>query len=240
MKAGAADYLVKGQINTALIERSIRYAIERAQIMEKLRELATRDELTGLLNRREMRRILSEETARHLRQGEPLALAMMDIDHFKTVNDTFGHKVGDDVLRWMAQLITENMRSTDMFARYGGEEMAVILPQTNSEDAFRVMERLRHLVATTGFQVDRAGRRPIDIQLTISMGIASVPEDANSDEQLLVAADRALYQAKRRGRNRIVRFRNIAMRTRPLVATGTLPTKPLPPSGILRTEPLKE
>jgi diguanylate cyclase (GGDEF)-like protein len=239
MKAGAADYLVKGHIDANLLERSIRYAIERAQMMQTLRELATRDELTGLLNRREMSRILREEADRHLEHGQPLSLVILDIDHFKTVNDTFGHQVGDDVLRWVAQLLNQRMRPTDILARYGGEEMAAILPKTNADDAFRVAERLRQSVGRNPYKLERQGKTSMAIQLTISLGVASIPSDAQSDASLLVAADRALYQAKRRGRNRAVQFSNIALRTRPLVPTGVLPTKPLPPTGSLPTEPLK-
>ncbi|OYV00128.1 MAG: hypothetical protein CFE26_24465, partial [Verrucomicrobiales bacterium VVV1] len=124
MNAGALDYLVKGEISPRSLERSLRYALKLGETLEALRQLATRDQLTGMLNRRELDRILAEESERAQRFGHSLALVMVDIDHFKSVNDTHGHPAGDAVLRRVAQRLATQVRTVDRIARYGGEEFA--------------------------------------------------------------------------------------------------------------------
>ncbi|HXE58061.1 MAG TPA: diguanylate cyclase [Gemmatimonadales bacterium] len=209
MKEGAADYLIKGRVDAPLLERSVRYAIERARTLAALRELAIRDELTGLYNRREMCRLLKEEVARCWRYAEPMALVMIDIDHFKAVNDTFGHQAGDEVLRWIARLLRQNLRSVDQPARYGGEELAVILPEMTDPHALEMAERLRQVVAAEPFRFVTPAGGPVEIPITISLGVAYLPDDADSDDGLIAAADAALYEAKRRGRNQAVRYREL-------------------------------
>ncbi|MEY2881394.1 MAG: hypothetical protein RLZZ15_3774, partial [Verrucomicrobiota bacterium] len=135
MNAGALDYLVKGEITPQALERSLRYALKLGETLEALRRLATRDQLTGLLNRREFDRILAEEDERARRFGHALALVMVDIDHFKAVNDTHGHPAGDAVLREVARRVADEVRTVDRVARFGGEELAMILMQTDRAGA---------------------------------------------------------------------------------------------------------
>ncbi len=206
MREGAADYLIKGQVDPLLLERSLRYAMERARTLDALRELAIRDELTGLYNRREMFRLLKEEVARCWRYLAPMSLVILDIDLFKDVNDTYGHQAGDEVLRWIARMLRENLRAVDQPARYGGEELAIILPEMTGPQAFDMAERLRLVVASRPVVVNGPVGSPVEIKLTVSLGVAQLSRDAESDEALIAAADQALYEAKRRGRNRVVGY----------------------------------
>jgi diguanylate cyclase (GGDEF)-like protein len=211
MKLGVADYLVKGKTDAQTLERSIRYSIERAQMLEAMRQLSIRDELTGLLNRREMDRILKEEVQRCLRYGRSMALVMLDVDHFKAINDTYGHMVGDDVLRWLARILRENVRPADKPARYGGEELAIITIEATAVDAHKLAEHIRGLVCARPVSVARENgpgekRSGLQIPLTVSLGVATLPNDATSAEALIAAADEALYDAKRQGRNRTVLY----------------------------------
>ena len=220
MKAGAADYLVKGRFDAFILERSIRYSIERARTLDSLRALATRDELTGLYNRREMTRILAEEVDRYRRHGRPVALAILDIDHFKGINDSYGHQAGDEVLRSLSRLVSTKLRSTDRAVRYGGEELAIILPDTTDGEAFLVAERLRAAVEAQAFEFTHRSGQASRVGMTISLGVAAIPTDANSIDSLVAAADWALYQAKRRGRNRTTMFGNNALSTLPLLISN--------------------
>jgi two-component system cell cycle response regulator len=200
MEAGALDYLVKGEISPGALERSLRYALKLGETLEALRRLATRDELTGLANRREYDRILSEEEERARRFGHPLALVIVDLDRFKAVNDSHGHGAGDAVLREAARRVAASIRTVDRAARIGGEEFALILVQTDGAAALEVARRA--IVAV--------GRGPIDaggglmLKVTASAGVAELPADGASAAELFAAADRALYAAKERGRNRAV------------------------------------
>ncbi len=210
MRAGATDYLVKGRTDASLLERTVRYASEHARKLETLRDIATRDELTGLNNRREMERLLKAEVTRSSRYNHPLSLILIDIDNFKSVNDRFGHTTGDNVLRSLAQMLTEKLRSPDSIARYGGEEMLIILPETSEMTALLVAERMRKAVAahdfSSGLPSEQRGGQLSTLSLTISLGVACASEGIYTAETLFAAADHALYQAKRTGRNRIVAF----------------------------------
>lgn len=205
MQAGATDYLVKGRTDASLLEHTVRYASEHARRLETLRDLAVRDELTGLYNRREMDRLLKVEVSRCQRYGHPVALILLDIDHFKAVNDTFGHLAGDTVLRAIAQLLAQNLRSPDSIARYGGDELVLILPETSASAALLVADRLRLAVAAHEVTVERpavlGGGQPSRLSLTISVGVACAQVGSYTAESLFAAADQALYQAKQRGRN---------------------------------------
>ncbi|HET6260699.1 MAG TPA: diguanylate cyclase [Chloroflexia bacterium] len=185
-----------------------------------LRELSIRDELTRLYNRREMSRIVSEEVERCRRYNRDMSLLMIDIDWFKRVNDTWGHQAGDEILQGIARLLSENTRVTDHVARYGGEEMVVILPETAGKQALVVAEHLRCKVAEHEFEVSGGAEddsvEPLKLGVSISLGLASYTGEFNTEEALLVAADRALYEAKRKGRNCTVQFSRSMLKTRQL------------------------
>lgn len=163
----------------------------------KLEELSVRDGLTGLYNRRELEKRLQQEIQRARRYRRPLSVLMLDIDHFKNVNDRYGHQAGDEVLITVADLIQLNVRPVDVVCRYGGEELAVILPETDAEGARTVAERIRGTVedsVTTTPQGDT-------VHVTVSIGLAVFPRDGDTAAGLIHTADQALYAAKQEGRN---------------------------------------
>lgn len=192
---------------------------DRRQVESILEELAVRDELTGLYNRRYMVRFLKEEAKRCLRNGHFTSLVLLDMDHFKAINDAHGHPAGDEVLRQAAQLIRGHIRDMDRAVRFGGEEMALILPETTDSGAFIVAERIRGAVSTHIFTHGDPGKDPLAISATISAGIACLPADAKSPEMLVAAADHALYEAKAQGRNRTVVFNKSLLKTTILKTT---------------------
>jgi diguanylate cyclase (GGDEF)-like protein len=167
-----------------------------------LQKLAVHDELTGLENRRAFFARLDGELKRVGRYHHPLALMMLDIDHFKAVNDTYGHAAGDAVLRRLAEIMEKNIRPFDQVARYGGEEFVILVPETTIEGALAGAERLRMAVADTPFHIEQG--KTIDV--TVSIGVAACPRDADTGEGLIKAADDSLYQAKRGGRNRVRKY----------------------------------
>lgn len=162
--------------------------------------LSASDALTGLMNRGFFDQRVEEEFLRARRYRRPLAVAMIDIDHFKLFNDTYGHAAGDDVLRLVAQKISEGLRRTDVVARYGGEELAVILPETDRESAAQKAELLRRAVEAARIAVRKA-HGPVGV--TISVGVASFPADGEVVTDVLEKADARLYSAKQKGRNRV-------------------------------------
>lgn len=176
--------------------------ITARKLVEKaLKDLSVRDELTGLYNRRELNRLLLDEADRYSRYKRPAALIMLDIDHFKSVNDTYGHQVGDLVLKQVAGILGNNIRSTDRLARYGGEEFALILPETTLVSAFDVAEDLRQRIADCTIAVEGTDGVPVLLTLTASLGVSSLSPLHHSPDLLLLAADRALYLSKHAGRN---------------------------------------
>ncbi|MSU60185.1 MAG: GGDEF domain-containing response regulator [Pedosphaera sp.] len=205
MNAGALDYLVKGEITARMIERSLRYALKLGETLEALRRLATRDQLTGLLNRREFERILIEEEERVRRFEHSLGLVMVDIDHFKRVNDTHGHMAGDVVLPEVARRVADEVRSVDRAMRYGGEELALTLVQTDRVGAIDLARRVCRAVEREPILVSDT----LALNITVSAGAAAMPQDADSGPKLLNCADKALYAAKARGRNCAVGFDEI-------------------------------
>lgn len=170
-------------------------AVNHAQLYSQMQRQALTDALTSCLNRRSFEMQLEHDLQLAIRGRQPVSLVMIDMDHFKRVNDTFGHNAGDDVLRSLAGMLRKELRAMDTAARYGGEEFAVILPQVGVKDAEMIAERLRAIVEK--MQVPGVGH------VTASFGIASFPLHATSREQLVTTADRALYAAKHAGRNRV-------------------------------------
>jgi diguanylate cyclase (GGDEF)-like protein len=167
----------------------------------RLENLLMHDEKTGLYNFREFQRRLHEEWSRAVRYATPLSLVMLDLDHFKEINDALGHQAGDRVLREFATLVTGGARANDVAARWGGEEFAIILPHTEADMAERVAERIRSAVGDFVFLADERPTR-----LTVSAGVAMWPSPAVvTIDDLVRRTDRALYAAKEGGRNRVVR-----------------------------------
>jgi diguanylate cyclase (GGDEF)-like protein len=212
LRIGADDFLVKGVEEPEILARCqamlrIKGLQERLREMQrKLEEQTITDGLTGLRNRRFFDERLHEEFRRAQRYGDYLALIMLDLDHFKLVNDRHGHPAGDAVLREAAVLIRASIRDPDICARYGGEEFAVILPKTHMSGALAVAERMWRAVGAKEFAVGPGedGRTPRVITVTASIGVAFYPsKDINSGDLLVRFADQALYQAKRSGRNTI-------------------------------------
>jgi len=164
----------------------------------RLREQSVRDVLTGLFNRRYLEETMPRELARAERLHGPLGLLLLDIDHFKRVNDTYGHAVGDDVLRQLGNLLKSNVRGSDIACRYGGEEFVLLLPEAAREVTCQRAETLR--AGAKSLTVSHQGR-PIE-PITISIGVAAFPADGATPAALLKSADDALYRAKREGRDR--------------------------------------
>ncbi len=169
-------------------------------LARRLTRMAHTDELTGIHNRRAFVDLLSKELNRARRNNSSLALLLIDIDHFKVVNDTYGHAAGDKVLRTLAHTLPENLRSFDLLARYGGEEFAICLPGVSQQDAVQSAERIRCLIQemTVPFDSD------VHIKITVSIGVASPTAAYETDDQLMIKADKALYKAKAAGRNCVV------------------------------------
>ncbi|MFZ5824365.1 MAG: diguanylate cyclase [Bacillota bacterium] len=186
---------------TTVAEQAASY-LANARLHQHTRQLAITDPHTGLFNYRHyMDQVVSLVNQAQL-TGSSFSLLMIDLDHFKRVNDTYGHPTGDVVLEQAARLIRLSCRQVDLVFRYGGEEFSVILPETDSHVAARVAERIRERIHSHTF-VTKQGR-PVDFTLSCSIGVASYPQDGLSQVDLLLSADRALYSAKRTGRNRVV------------------------------------
>ncbi len=205
LERGASDYVTKPFHEKELVARvRIHHKLKKLQdeLWEKnhqLEMLAVTDVLTSLPNRRHLMKRLEEEVARARRFSQPLSILMMDVDHFKKVNDTWGHAMGDAVLRNMGGFLKTSIRETDLAARYGGEEFTVLLPNTPIDGAAIAAENLRK-----GFEALSHENDGETIQRTISLGVSCLtPEDPRDQEALLKAADEALYRAKEGGRNRV-------------------------------------
>jgi diguanylate cyclase (GGDEF)-like protein/PAS domain S-box-containing protein len=174
--------------------------ISQRKTMElELELLAKRDALTGLYTRRELEQQFHEELARAKRYERPLSLLWIDVDHFKSINDRFGHQMGDEVLRQLSQRLQSGIRNIDYAARYGGEELAIILPELDEVKAIEMAERLRKMVQESRMAVDDSDK----ISVTISVGVAAFPTHGSTPEHLFRVADQAMYRAKQKGRNRV-------------------------------------
>lgn len=205
LELGANDYVTKPivmPILTARMEALLRSSelVRRLEVQtELLSKLAAFDDLTGVYNRRSMFHHLEAELSRCRRYGRSLGILMVDIDHFKRVNDEHGHLVGDQALRWVATTLQNELRSMDFLCRYGGEEFCAILPETNRPGVARAGERLRAAIERTLFKQDE-----VQLSLSISLGGASWAADESNDiPDLLARADAALLEAKRNGRNQV-------------------------------------
>ena len=186
---------VVGAIVSAVdVTYRVEYENQLKALNQKLQSLAVTDGLTGLHNHRAFQDYLEEQFQVAMRNRQPLAVILMDVDHFKQYNDTYGHQAGDEVLRQVAQILSAHVREGDFVARYGGEEFVVVLPRTDLESAVAVAERLRRAVESAEWQL-----RPV----TGSFGVASIRPDMETRQELIEAADQALYQAKTNGRNRV-------------------------------------
>src|SRR5712672_3413177 len=206
LEIGVNDYLSRPIDKNELLAR-VRTQVRKKRYTERLRdnvqlsiELAITDPLTGLSNRRYMEGHVGTLIEQAATRGKPLTVLVIDIDYFKSINDSYGHDAGDDVLREFAIRIKKSVRGIDLACRYGGEEFVVLMPETDMAVATMVAERLRHRIAGEPFPIQQSARR---VEVTISIGLATLaPEEGASG--LLKRADQALYRAKRDGRNRVV------------------------------------
>ncbi len=188
--------------------------VKKVQLYETVKELSIRDSLTGLFVRRHFVERFEEELKRCLKYSLPMAVLMLDIDHFKRYNDEHGHLAGDGALKQVAALLRQNLRKVDILARYGGEEFVIVAPETRKEGAFEVAERIRSSIARHGFKIYN-----VETRVTVSIGVALYPTDVPEDKrvvyqpslahELIQCADKALYRAKDEGRNRIVFYSDL-------------------------------
>lgn len=179
-----------------IIGQQVGIAMENVELYQKMHEMATIDSLTGIYNRLYFQERLREEFESAKRENYDLSLAIMDIDHFKRFNDTFGHLFGDKVLHHIANLMKKSLRSGDMIARYGGEEFVILLPRTGIKEAYDKVERLRNIISKTVIKDEL-----VAASVTVSFGVSSYPENSKRESELLKMADNALYEAKESGRN---------------------------------------
>jgi len=182
---------------------SLHTAIDLTQINKLVKESLT-DPLTGLYNRRYMDQCLQVEIAKASRYKFDLALLLLDLDYFKLINDHYGHQVGDQVLADVSALVVHELRDSDILVRYGGEEFIVIAPNTSPVNAKILAERIRKRIETHHFVVAAKELQPIEIKLTISIGVSNYDDTISSQESLIHTADKNLYLAKEQGRNRVV------------------------------------
>jgi diguanylate cyclase (GGDEF)-like protein len=208
MKAGASDFITK-PLSFEHIDFRVQKTLETIKLQklaiksEFYKKLSNSDELTGLANYRYFKEALKQEIDRAERYDRPLSLMILDIDDFKSCNDTFGHLAGDMVLKHISSLIKKNTRGIDLVARYGGEEFTVILPETPVDETLVVAERIRYSIDKFVFKTDDG--QPIN-NLTVTIGLSSFPDKAKSLTELIETADTALYKGKSLGKNRVVLY----------------------------------
>jgi diguanylate cyclase (GGDEF)-like protein len=186
-----------GMFSSSMRHSLYQSGLKLKEAYRRIEELAELDELTGAFNRRCIMRVLEEEICRSERHNSPCSIALIDLDHFKRINDAYGHPTGDEVLRTFAITSFANIRTIDRFGRYGGEEFLLVLPDTTEQSAARMVDRLRAIIAELDWSAFSPGMR-----VTISAGLATLRANETSDN-FLARADRALYAAKAKGRNRI-------------------------------------
>ena len=177
----------------------IAMSISNAVLYEQTNKLAVTDGLTGVTNRQSLMKSLQIEFERSKRYNSPLSLILLDVDHFKDVNDTYGHQKGDEILIAFASLLKKACRANDIAARYGGEEFVMVLPQSNAQGAFKIAERVREEIMKISFTGNES-----NFAVTVSCGVAEFNKDYESINKLITVADRALYEAKNGGRNKTI------------------------------------
>jgi diguanylate cyclase (GGDEF)-like protein len=182
----------------SIFAKQIGVSLERARLFQEVQSLALTDPLTGLQNRRSLFELGRVEFSRAYRMNRPLCCMMLDVDHFKQVNDNYGHPVGDQVLQEFAERCKNSTRAVDLIGRYGGEELIVLMPETERETALQVAERLRSSIEATPIKVSNG-----EVELTVSIGVAARDDFTTDLETLIARADQAMYIAKHKGRNRV-------------------------------------
>ncbi len=207
-------YFLEG-IMLGLLCRLEKKLVDERKQKDHLQTLAYRDELTGCLNYRWIVKKADNEILRASRYQKLMSLAVLDIDHFKVINDTYGHLSGNQVLKVVAESLSLHLRTVDALGRYGGDEFLLILPETDADEAKAVLERMKHLFVQTGITLSTRGDAEI-IRLAFSAGIATYPTNGHNGDELIFSADSALYRAKRSGRNRVMIERRQAVRYAPL------------------------
>ena len=180
---------------TTMLSADIRYAVD------KIKQVSDTDELTGLYNMRAFSAMLQRSFKQAVRYGHPLSVVMIDSDNLKQVNDAHGHEAGNRLLQHLVRCIREQLRGSDVMARFGGDEFILLLPETNNKGALEMSERIRKSVELSRFSV-----REGDTNVTASLGVASYPEDGGNLDVILEKADKAMYRAKQKGRNRVVSY----------------------------------
>ena len=207
LEIGVNDYLTRPMDQNELLAR-VRTQLRKKHYADRLRhglqlsfEMAITDELTGLHNRRFMSHHSDSLVASAKISSKPLGFVILDIDLFKSVNDTYGHDIGDEVLKEVARRIEASVRESDLSCRYGGEEFVVVMPDTNAESAYLIADRLRKNVESTPIKISR---EPGALVITVSVGVSALNGVDDKADSLLHRADQALYRAKNLGRNRVV------------------------------------
>jgi diguanylate cyclase (GGDEF)-like protein len=193
------SYLALVQKLAKLVGEKDALVLRLSQTRDELAERAATDDLTGIANHRALLAAARRDCALAARTSQPIALILADVDHFKNVNDTYGHPTGDAVLRGVAKIIRDKARDTDVVARYGGEEFAIIMPETDAQGARVIAERIREAVKAEVFQTEMG-----PLKVTLSLGIATGPDHGYEKQHLIDLSDQCLYHAKRHGRNQSV------------------------------------
>lgn len=209
MNKGAYDYLTKDEVKTVALSRAIRRVMQRRKLesdikesLDKLEKLAIKDGLTGLYNHQHFKDVIVKEYKKAKRYAQPLSCIMLDLDHFKSVNDNHGHQFGDEVLVKSSRILKKMVRDTDFVARYGGEEFFIILPNTNLNGAYILAERIRLAFSNNIFKKGKVSEI-----VTVSIGVSSTSdENVISERDLIANADKSLYRAKWRGRNNVCTY----------------------------------
>jgi diguanylate cyclase (GGDEF)-like protein len=203
---GTSEQQINRRNLALMLSESIKLSLFNLRLQEKLRNQATRDPLTGLFNRRYLDDSLDRELHRAQRKQSPLSVVMLDLDHFKHFNDTFGHDAGDLLLRELGNVLSTSLRQGDISCRYGGEEFVLVFPDSSLADTQKRVEEIRILIK--GLEI-RHGERMLG-PITVSAGVAAAPEHGYTALELLKAADGALYAAKQSGRERLVAYKATA------------------------------